>query len=688
MWIISLIAAALVISAFAQKSAEVALRAAMETETVKGDLKGAIEQYKKIAQSGDRALAAQALVHMAECYQKLGNSESRKIYEQIVREYADQKEAVTVARAKLGAAAGTGPSGALATRPQCQECKMDGAYGSNISADGRWLAFIRANSDDLDDLEIADLATNQIKHLIAGDSAGHADSAVVSPGGREIAFAWTKDDEIHKQLRVMAIDSGAKPRVVLESNPEIGYPAPLGWSADGKSLLEVHRKGDSTWQLEWVPVAGGEVKVLKSLQWRVTQDDSVDPKLSPDGRYIAYAALAVNPKSYVDKTGSTDQHIYVLAADGSSETEVVKTSGTNRSPVWTPDGKHLLFISDRSGSPALWSVAIEDGKASGVPSLVTSDLGNGRVASKAVTRSGSYQYVLEQEGLEQIFISAIDPAGRKIDRGTRGSLAGTSPAWSPDGKSLAFKRRHHVNDYSVDQSSYDLVVHSLETGDERTFPTALGFTGGGQPQWFNDGKAILTGLEGSRPRNPGFYRVDLASGEWKEVSVAMTALSPDDKTRYGFFSDGTVRAYDLATGTQRQIFSTHPTLLRGLRLSPDRRTLAIQYGDLPGPRSHLGTVGVEDGKFRELLALPARLDALGWTNDSQTILFGQRNLGDKTRIMRMPSQGGTPEFTGIEAEGWIGSMDISPDGSRIAFNAKMYPPSELWSLDNVLSALK
>src|SRR5512144_1058039 len=103
-WTISCIAAVLAIPTLApaQRSAEVALRAAMETETVKGDLKGAIEQYKKIAQSGNRAVAAQALLRMAECYQKLGDAESRKVYERIVREFEDQPSAVATAKARLG----------------------------------------------------------------------------------------------------------------------------------------------------------------------------------------------------------------------------------------------------------------------------------------------------------------------------------------------------------------------------------------------------------------------------------------------------------------------------------------------------------------------------------------------------------------------------------------------------------
>ena len=104
-WITTLLLAALLAlpaAALAQESAEVALRAAMETETVEGDLKGAIEQYRKIAEGSDRAIVAKALIRMAESYEKLGDTESRKIYERVLREYADQREAAAVARATVG----------------------------------------------------------------------------------------------------------------------------------------------------------------------------------------------------------------------------------------------------------------------------------------------------------------------------------------------------------------------------------------------------------------------------------------------------------------------------------------------------------------------------------------------------------------------------------------------------------
>jgi TPR repeat protein len=88
--------------------AEVALQAAIKTETVDGNLKGAIEQYQKIAaQPGaGRATVATALLRMGQCYEKLGNAEARTAYERLVRDFADQAGIVAQARARLAVIAG------------------------------------------------------------------------------------------------------------------------------------------------------------------------------------------------------------------------------------------------------------------------------------------------------------------------------------------------------------------------------------------------------------------------------------------------------------------------------------------------------------------------------------------------------------------------------------------------------
>src|SRR3954462_12495941 len=89
-------ALAVILATGAQSNeAERQLKAAMNAELVNGDLKTAIKQYGEIAakNKNDRAVSAMALVRMAEAYRKMGDSESRNIYERVLREYGDQKEA-------------------------------------------------------------------------------------------------------------------------------------------------------------------------------------------------------------------------------------------------------------------------------------------------------------------------------------------------------------------------------------------------------------------------------------------------------------------------------------------------------------------------------------------------------------------------------------------------------------------
>src|ERR1035437_9859367 len=106
--IATIAAVVLIAPAGAQKSSEAdtLLAAAQQKETLEGNPRAAIKQYAAIVSKyskTNRAVTAMALVHMAECYQKIGDTQSRKIYEQVVHEYGDQKEAAALARTGLGA---------------------------------------------------------------------------------------------------------------------------------------------------------------------------------------------------------------------------------------------------------------------------------------------------------------------------------------------------------------------------------------------------------------------------------------------------------------------------------------------------------------------------------------------------------------------------------------------------------
>ena len=120
----------------------------MNTELVDGNLRAAIQQDQKVARSGNRALAAQALLRMAECYEKLGDAQARAVYQRLVREFADQSDVATSARTRLGAGGlATTASAGMANR-RLWTPAHDASFGT-VSADGRFLSFTDWSNGDL-----------------------------------------------------------------------------------------------------------------------------------------------------------------------------------------------------------------------------------------------------------------------------------------------------------------------------------------------------------------------------------------------------------------------------------------------------------------------------------------------------------------------------------------------------------
>ncbi len=398
-------------------------------------------------------------------------------------------------------------------------------------------------------------------------------------------------------------------------------------------------------------------------------------------------ALAINPSKY-EYENPRDEHIYILAADGSSgETEIVKTTGSNRHPVWTPDGKHILFTSDRSGKVDLWSIAVQNGKAAGAASLISPGvIPDLRTMVAIGMRGGSYYYASRSQNIPYIHIVEAVPGGNTQSGNAHPTenFVGSRPAWSPDGKSIAFNRQHPGN-----PGAYDLVVHSLDTGDERTYLTSPGSSGNGAPVWFHDGKSVMTGFGGA------VYRVDLKTADSKKMPDARGALSPDDKTAYVVrrASDGKtpdrIVSIDLSTGKESQVFVAPTTGVLAIALSPDGRMLALGWFDRSSG-GHIARVSVDGGDFRDVFSGADHLfgsDVVAWSKDGHSILFNQEQPGGAPwGVMRVPADGGGPAtliFTATD----ILAFDPSPDGSRIAYSANE-SANELWALDNVLSGLK
>ena len=674
---------------------EVALHAAMKKETVDGDLKGAIEAYKKLAQSRDHAIAAQALVRMGQCYERLGDAEARKAYERVVRDFGDQKDFVATARRRLSALERAGglsyPSG-ITLRKVWGGTR--GTVEGSPSPDGRHLSFTDWETGDL---AVRDLVTGQNRRLTNKgtwkDSDEYANASAISGDGRQIAFSWrTKDKEETYELRVVGMD-GSQPRVVYRDQEFRDWVEPYQWTADGKQILAALVKGhNEVIRIALIPVAGGPVRVLKTLArypWYAS--------LSPDGRFVVYDAPGPGD--------GRERDIFLLPVEGGQEIPLVRHPADDFNAIWMPDGKRVLFVSDRTGTNGFWAIHVVDGKPQGSPELLKGGVERG-IRLNGFTRQGSLYYSPDTR-TNDVYVAEVDLAAGKVLRQPEpvaGRFVGSNsaPSWSPDGRRLAYySQRGGVGGPT-------LVIHSVDTGEARDVPVKLDL-GAFPVRWFPDGKSVFVGAWGN-PKHDVLtnYRVDLQTGDYLFVrSFRLPVpgggdISRDGKTHF-FFTGGEpklglgVISCDIETGQQREIARVSDLAVGGgpgLRASPDSKYLALRLPVDGDQWVAFRLAPATGGEWRELCRF-RKSETEGspdfaWTPDGRNLLIVRRTGKDGLpELWRIPIAGGEPQRTGLSMKGMrLMVMAAHPDGRRIAFDngEDSGAPSEVWVLENLPAA--
>jgi Tol biopolymer transport system component len=474
--------AALMLSAQAGNDPEKQLQAAINKEVVEGDLNGAINLYKKIVadSNGNRSLAAQSLLRLGGCYQKLGQEKAQKTYRQLIADYPEQQQQVAAARQRLEAitkSTGREDTG-ITIRKLLFEDDAD-ASGS-ISPDGRFLSYMNGYTGDL---AVRDLRTGQSRMLTnkgGWDKSGDfAFWPQWSPDGKQIAYYWftmanQKKTEQISELRI--IDSSGKnsPGHVLYRSNEDDDIIPVGWFPDGKSILAADVKEGISGKIVRVSIDDGKVQVLK-------EGDSIDRvRLSPDGKYIAYES-ATGPQSM-------NNDIFLLPVSGGSEIPLVTGPHDDVLLDWTPDGSHIFFSSNRSGTYDAWLLRLEDGKESGAPQLIKQDFGI--VLPIGITQGGDF-YFGREVIMHDIFIADWDAETGKLlstPKNATQQFAGATywPAWSRNGKKLAYiVHRGALYRWAENQ----VRIRDIEIGQERTLPIIANRVT--SVSWSPDGKSLL-----------------------------------------------------------------------------------------------------------------------------------------------------------------------------------------------------
>ncbi|MFO7692952.1 MAG: tetratricopeptide repeat protein [Vicinamibacterales bacterium] len=662
-------------------SAKLLVEEATKQEVVDGDLKGAVETYQKIValEGVPRATAARALLHLGQCYEKLGNAEARKAYERLVREFGDQPEEARLARGRLAALGG----GDTAMRVRRVWAGPAGDLPVAVTRDGRSLTLQDWPSENL---AVRDLATGQLRKLTNKDPKTYEFAAlsVPSPDGRHVAYAWYNKDSF-TDLRLVGMD-GSNPRV-LAADAAFKEAEPFDWSPDGRHVLAVFYKQRGGCQIALVSVVDGSVRVLKSL-------DGGGPKrvrFSPDGRFVAYDIQS--------QPGSAKYDVFVLAVDGGRETGVVQHPANDVLFDWTPDGKKLLFGSDRSGTMGVWWVTMAGGQVEGVPEVIKPDVGQD-ARPIGFTRDGSYFY-RGRTNLSDVFIAEVDFAsGRLLAPPVLATqrFAGSNswPAWSPDGRQLAYLSRRGPG---AGWGSMAVWLKDMASGEVREIPSGLETVI--RAGWFPDGRSLLA-IAQLGGGTPGQFRINVQTGESEPVDLfkvagpGAAAWSRDGRTmffqRWRGQKTSAIVARDVSTGQEREIHSlADPSVYVSSPLvSPDGQHLAMVVNDAESRSKVVVVVPLAGGEARDVLrsGQMAWPPSIAWAPDSRGVLFvKQPNPGDpKTDLWLVPVQGGEPRKLDLGAPG-MRELCVHPDARRIAFTSGG-DRSEVWVMENFLPVTK
>ncbi|MBI2835516.1 MAG: serine/threonine-protein kinase [Acidobacteria bacterium] len=551
-------------------------------------------------------------------------------------------------------------------------------FAGQLSQDGRYLPY---SAESYDRLLLLDLATGKTRTLAsdAGQRAqGIIAEAVVSPDSSEVAYSWQSDACRCVELRIVdARGAGNPPRLLVRDESLLAMTL-ADWSWDRTEILALLSKKNQTHEIALVSAQNGSVRILKAGLESLTA-----LHLSPDGLHVAY--------DYPVAEDNDARDVFLLSIDRSRDVPLVRGRFQDAYPVWTPDGRGVLFVSDRSGTTGLWLVPVLAGEPHGEPQLVTKDAG--ALAPRSLAGDATLFYSL-QSGIADVYTARFGPDGSiltdSVTQAAGGFLGSNSdPEWSPDGRSLAYVSQRR----STGPRARAIVIHSLDTGEERElWPDAPGIV---QPRWSPDGRSFLVWYA-DRLGAGGAWLVDARTGSTLDSygSIRHLQWAPDGGAFY-FFSlrDFTrVLGTEIASGRTQEVYRVPAghSIRAFYAVSPDGRSLALTINEPNGSR--LEVVPTSGGPAHEVMrfTLPDLFSIQQWTPDGANILFTRfrtdamlgRGVRGPIELWSVPATGGAPRSLNLKGD-QLAAVRVSPDGARIAFRTGQ-PSGDFWLMRNFL----
>jgi len=366
-----------------------------------------------------------------------------------------------ISRFLLKAKTVAGPDWAKATNKQLTD--FPGLESSpNLSPDGKSFIYVKRDGEKNDtDIFLQRVGGKNGKNLTS-DSPANETMPAYSFDGKMIAFHSTREPA---GIYIME-ETGENPRRISD----FGFHP--SWSPDGKEIVVCEQASNkSRASALWA------INITTGNKRLVTKGDAVQPNWSPNGHRIAYW--------FVTKGRLGD--IATIPAEGGEPVLITNHEATDLNPVWSPDGKHIYFSSDRGGNMNLWRVAVDEktgepldeaepvitpsrysvnatfarngkllayarnetssniqaisfnpltGKVTNEPVQITP--GNKEISAPDISPN-SEQYVVTQIGLTQQDLVIFNKDGSNWRMLTNDKFRERTPRWSPDSKHIAFQ---------------------------------------------------------------------------------------------------------------------------------------------------------------------------------------------------------------------------------------------------------